>query len=103
MYKLQYSRLALLDLKEIEEYISEESLSSDVAENVVMNILDTVKKLESFPEIGTQIDKFVPFVSDYRMLVADNYLVFYRLEESNVYIDRIIHSRRNYIRILFGG
>lgn len=99
---LHYSRLALRDLEEIHEYILEESCSSDIAGNVVDNILSTVKELEQFAEIGVRLDDFIRYHSDYRMLVAGNYLVFYRVDAGCIYIDRILHSRRNYIRILFG-
>ena len=84
------------------EYVLEESCSSDIAGNVADNILNAVKKLEDFTELGVRLEEFAPFHSDYRMLVVDNYLVFYRVDDDEVFIDRILHSRRNYMRILFG-
>ena len=84
------------------EFIEDDSGSSDVAEDVVNHILDTIKKLETFAETGPMLGHFVPFESDYRMLVAEKYLVFYRISGRDIFINRIIHSRRNYIRILFG-
>lgn len=99
---LHYSKLALRDLDEIWEYVFIDSYSLDIAGNVINEILNTVEYLEDFAEMGTELDKLVPFQSDYRMLVAGTYLVFYRIVNSDIYIDRIIHSKRNYIRILFG-
>jgi len=99
---LHYSKLALLDLEEIQEYILAESCSLDIAENIVEKILSTAELLTDFSEIGSRLDSFVPFHSDYRVLTAQKYLIFYRVSDNKIYIDRILHSRRNYIRILFG-
>ena len=100
--KLHYSRLALVDLEEIQNYVLADSCSLDITEKEIGNILDIVKKLETFPEIGMVLDELVPFKSDYRVLSVKKYLIFYRVDESDIYVDRILHSRRNYIRILFG-
>lgn len=40
--------------------------------------------------------------SDYRFVISGNYISFYRVCENEVYVDHIVYSRRDYIRILFG-
>lgn len=40
--------------------------------------------------------------SDYRFRVSGNYLVFYRAYEKDVYIDRVLYGRCDYMHILFG-
>ncbi len=40
--------------------------------------------------------------SDYRFLVSGNYLVFYRAYGKDVYIDRVLYGRHDYMRILSG-
>jgi plasmid stabilization system protein ParE len=40
--------------------------------------------------------------TDYRLLVCNSYLAFYHLQGKEVFIDRILHARRDYITILFG-
>ena len=40
--------------------------------------------------------------SDYRFIVSGNYISFYRAYGKEVYVDRILYARRNYMRILFG-
>ncbi len=37
----------------------------------------------------------------HRFLVTGNYLCFYRVEGSDVYIDRVIYGKRDYLRVLF--
>ena len=39
--------------------------------------------------------------SDYRFLTSENYMVFYRVNGQDVYIDRVLYGRRDYLRILF--
>lgn len=39
--------------------------------------------------------------SDYRFLVSGNYLIFYRACGTEVYIDRVLYGRQDYLRILF--
>ena len=41
--------------------------------------------------------------SDYRVLVTGSYLTFYRVRGNEVYIDRVLYGRRDYLRILFKG
>ena len=40
--------------------------------------------------------------SNYRFLVSGNYLSFYRTYGNEVYVDRILYARRDYMRVLFG-
>ena len=40
--------------------------------------------------------------TDYYFLVVKNYLVFYRFLNNVVYIDRVLYSKREYLKILFG-
>ena len=39
--------------------------------------------------------------SDYRFLVTGSYLTFYRVLDNDVYVDRVLYGRRDYLRILF--
>lgn len=99
---LQYSALAISDLDEIWDYFADECDNVEAAEQTVNTILGSVENLKEFPQIGTSLNKIIPIESNYRFLVSGHYLIFYRIEDSNVYIDRILHFRRNYINILFG-
>ena len=99
---LQYSALAISDLDEIWDYFADECDSIEAAELTVNTILGSAENLKEFPEMGTSLNKIIPIESNYRFLVSGHYLIFYRIEERYIYIDRIIHFRRNYISILFG-
>jgi plasmid stabilization system protein ParE len=40
--------------------------------------------------------------TDYRFLVSGNFLAFYRIDENDVHIIRVLYGRRDYTAILFG-
>ena len=104
MAKILYSPKARRDLEEIGDYISEQLKNPIAAWSIVNAIQDKIDKLADFPQLGTLLSAIYDDidVGDYRFLVCHNYLSFYRVEGSNVHIDRIIYGRRNYISIMFG-
>ena len=102
-YKLFYSPAAADDLDGISEYIAAELCSPAAAEHVISDILDAAEKLEDFPNMGTPLRAVADMESDYRFIAVRGYAVFYRSSGGCVYIDRILHGRRDYMRILFGG
>ena len=100
--RIVYSDIALKDLEEIGDYISEILMNPKAALNTVNKIQDAVDKLADFPLIGSPLSSIVKAETDYRFLVCGNYLVFYRPQLNSVCIDRILYGRRNYMVILFG-
>lgn len=99
--KINYSPESLQDLDDIWDYIAMELGNPDAAMNVVDNIMDTIDKLQDFSEIGTRLSSIAGIENDYRFLVCSNYLAFYRTNSQNVYIDRILYNKRDYLCILF--
>lgn len=101
MNKLCYSPDAVHDLDEIYDYIRNELQNPAAAHRAVSNILDTVEKLRDFPKLGASLSSITGIESDYRYLVCDSYIAFYRIDYENVFIDRIMYAKRDYIRVLF--
>lgn len=101
IYRLHYSPDALNDLDEIQEYIEMELCNPSAALNVIDNILDTVEKLKDYPDMGARLSVTADIESDYRFVISGSYIAFYRHVESDVYIDRVLYGRRNYLCILF--
>lgn len=89
-------------MDEIWDYIILELQNIPAAEGVVNGILDAVDHLEDFAEMGTLLSSIADVDSDYRFLVSGKYMVFYRITGNDVYVDRILYGRRDYLRILFG-
>ena len=89
------------DLKDIQAYITDEQGSPQTALKVIEKILDRIERLLSFPDTGTLLSPKVNFPTNYRYAQADGFLIFYRHENKKLFVDRIIHSKRDYIAILF--
>lgn len=103
MNNLHLSMEAQNDLIEIKRYITEELLNPSAATNTVRTITVRLRLLQSFAYAGAPLSSAANIESDYRYLVCGDYLAFYRVYEPDIYIDRILNIRRDYMRILFGG
>jgi len=101
LLKLVLSSEAKRDLKNIQGYISNERESPITALKVIESILERIEKLLNFPGTGTLLSPKVNFPTNYRYAKASGYLIFYRHENNYIFVDRIIHGKRDYINILF--
>ncbi len=101
-YKLRYSIESRRDLDGIWDYIATELQNISAATRIVNAIMDAAEQLIDFAEMGTLLSSIANVESDYRFLVHGNYLTFYRVQGDDVYVDRVIYGRRDYLRILFG-
>jgi len=99
--KLSFSSEARRDLKGIQDYIAEEKENPQSAIKVVERILDKIEDILKMPNSGTMLSPRVNFETNYRYRRAAGYHIFYRYEKNQIFVDRIIHGRRDYISILF--
>ena len=99
--KIHYSSESRRDLDDIWDYIVSELQNRSAAERVIDCIIDAVDPLKNFAEMGTPLSSIADVGTDYRFLVSGNYMVFYRVQDSNVYIDRILYGRSDYMSTLF--
>ena len=99
--KIHYSPESRRDLDDIWDYIVLEPQNRSAAERVIDHIMNAVDPLKNFAEMGTPLSSIADVGTDYRFLVSGNYMVFYRVQDSDVHIDRVLYGRRDYLRILF--
>jgi plasmid stabilization system protein ParE len=90
------------DLEDIGDYIAKKLKSPQAALNTIRGIKKAIGKLEDFPLIGTPLSSIVNVDTDYRCVGYGNYLAFYRPVGDNVYVDRVLYGRRDYITIILG-
>lgn len=95
-----YSPESLLDLDEIWDYIMLQLCNPSAAATIINKIQRTIDKLSRFPGMGTFLSEIADTNSDYRFVPSGNYLIFYHTILSNIYIDRILYCKRDYLQIL---
>jgi len=96
------SEEAVRDLERIGDYIAHQFKSPKSAQNTIRKIKERTGRLEDFPLTGTPLSAIVAVKTDYRFLGCGSYLAFYHPKNGDVFIDRILHSRQDYISILLG-
>ena len=101
MAKIRLSPLALTDLKEIKEYITDELCNPTAANRIVSKIIKDYSLLEASPKMGPSLSSIIHIDTDYRFLVSGKYIVFYKTEGEYVSIYRILYGARDYMKILF--
>jgi len=93
-YRIEYLPVAEEDLLDIFDYIKDDNpgATSDFIERMD----ESISKLALFPELGMVPKDDHLRRMGYRMLIIDDYLVFYVLFDEIVEIRRIIHGSRRY-------
>ena len=102
MNKLQVSKAAQKDLQEIKAYLAVDLENPGVAVAAVSKITKKIRLLKDNPLMGPALTAVTDANSDERFLVCGNYLVFYSVTRENIFIDRVLYGRRDYLRVLFG-
>ena len=102
MNNLYLSPEAQDDLSEIKAYIAEDLENPQAALSTVTKITKTIRMLQEHALIGVPLSAIADFNSDYRYLISGSYMIFYRVTGKDVFIDRVLYGRRDYLRILFG-
>ncbi|MDR2883994.1 MAG: type II toxin-antitoxin system RelE/ParE family toxin [Deferribacteraceae bacterium] len=99
--KLRINPIALQDLESIKVYIADELCSSDIAINTVKGIISSYTHLLDFPMMGKALSGIINIPTDYRFLICNEYMVFYKIEGEFISIYRVFNHRQDFIRILF--
>ena len=101
MIKVKLSPEAERDLEQIKEYISGELDNPAAANRVLAQITKRIGTLSQFPKLGPSLETIVPFQTDYRFLVCENYLALYLFEQDMILVDRVLYGKRDITRALF--
>ncbi len=101
--KLRLAPEAIEDITGIKQYIREELGNPAASNRIAGKIVKSYKQLKASPYIVAPLRSKVSFETTMRFLVTGNYLIFYDVneKESFVEITRILHGKRNFLKILF--
>jgi len=97
-YTLEYAPSAYTDLDEILNYISTELQAPETAMGQIERIEKAILTLRAFPYRIPPAKDATIARKGYRMLVVDNYAVFFIVDEDKriVSIRRVIYGKRNF-------
>ena len=99
-YKIQFTPLAVKDISEITDYITDVLSAPQAAYDLLAKIDEAVKPLERFPFVFP-VYKDAAFAKiGYRIRPVDNYLLFYVVAGNAVEIRRVIYAKRNLPELL---
>ena len=97
-YSIRFLQVAEDDLAEVITYIAADRPSA--AEALATKIERNIRLLSDNPHLGQSPKEEELVKLGYRYLVVENYLVFYIIERQTIYIHRILHGARDYLRLL---
>lgn len=101
-YRIRYAQQAVDDLDAIFDYIC---LDNPVALTKMLKAFQMrMEGLATAPYSGAALRTDAPAMvaSGYRYVVVSPYLVFYRVVGEEVRIGRMLHSRQDWLALLFG-
>ena len=92
-YKIKITELAEQDLENIGDYISNGLLNPLAATNTVWGILRKINSLERYPERNCLDSDIILAEQGVRAIYYKDYKIFYIIENTVIYVVRILHTR----------
>lgn len=97
-YNVELLPAAYSDLDEIFDYIM--ANNPQAAAKVLDSIVESLHRLESYPQSGKLLIERSLKKYNFRMVIVDPYIAFYRFIDNKVLIYRILHGARDYSHLL---
>ena len=99
-YSVKILPTAWEDLKKIEDWYLIQ-FGTDTALKVSAHILDTIERLEQYPDSGSQTqDKWLN-EQDYRMVICDKHIATYKPIHTTVFIYHIADTQTEYTKLFY--
>jgi toxin ParE1/3/4 len=100
MYKVAILPTAWEDLKHIEDWYLIQ-FGTETALKVSNHILDTIERLESFPDSGSLTPDEWLNQQGYRMVICEKHIAIYRLIEEKIFIYHIADTQTEYTKLFY--
>jgi toxin ParE1/3/4 len=100
-YKINWSKDAGEEFIEIISWYKYKA-GRNIAQRIYSKINSQIKKLKDMPGMGkpVQILKDIG-INNYRQIIQDHWIIYYKIEEQTVNIISVIDGRRNLEEILY--
>lgn len=100
VYKVEILPTAWEDLKRIEDWYLIQ-FDTNTALKVSDGILDTIERLELFPDSGSLTpDEWLNDMG-YRMVICEKHVAVYRIIDRTVYVYHIADTRTEYTKLFY--
>lgn len=99
--RIDYSPMALEDLKDINDYLLE-NWGESMAKKSLRKIISDINTLSEYGRLGSDLGQIIDVPTKYRYILSEKNYVFYYLEVDKIKIVRVLHERQNYMEKLFG-
>ena len=100
--KINVSPNAQNDVIEINRYIKRKLGNPIAATSITNKIKERIERIAKFPRYGVPVGPLLGIETNYRFVVCKNYKIFYRIEWDDIYVDRVLHDKQDYMKLLFG-
>ena len=100
-YKLIYSPFAIRDIDITWAEVWSACQDLDTAERYMIGLKEAIKSKSAFPKSGVPLNFLGEFTGIYYVRFKE-YIAFYHITENNMYVDRILFARSDYMKTLFG-
>ena len=97
--KVLYSKQSIRDLERVWEEVYSASQSPEVTEQYVNALLDKIEAKAGYPASGSPL-YYEDLFTGYRFIVFKAYIAFYHYDEKNLYLDRILYRKSDYLQKL---
>jgi plasmid stabilization system protein ParE len=99
-YEIILLPAAYSDLDEIFDFILAKNPAA--AGRTLDKIMNSLRRLEDLPLSGAPLLERSLWKYEFKMVLIDPYLAFYRFIDNKVYVYRILHGARDYRHLLQG-
>jgi plasmid stabilization system protein ParE len=99
--KIEWLYEAQVGYQELLSYYKN-TVGTDGARAFSNRILETVQRLETFPEMGLIREELLTGKLGFRSLFIGKYICIYRIDADTIFIYHLADARTNYIYRIFG-
>ncbi|MBR5344540.1 MAG: type II toxin-antitoxin system RelE/ParE family toxin [Clostridia bacterium] len=104
-YRIHITKTAEADMNSAIDYIEQVLFNPQAADNLLDETDAQIQNLSNYPAKYPLVDDPVLKAQGIRFVPVKNYLVFYRISETDktIHIVRFLYARRNWVSILKKG
>ena len=98
MLKLRINPIVAKDLKNIRDYIAEDS--EEYAAKTIKEIYGKFENLQMFPGMGSDFSKKFSFRTGYKYAIWEGYVIIYKVSNQYLEIYRVVNRYQDITRIV---